>query len=236
MAETLDHSHFHRRHPATLMTKPAGTTQGEPRWPALVAVAAVGCVHLSIPANLSFGPTWLPLVAVVLLMIPTVITYRRNIHDINYVLGHIVAGTLTLFLVGSLVMLVRALPLHTEQPTELLRSAVALWFSNILVFALWYWRLDAGGPHHRDLRMGHCNGSFLFPQMMVMPDMLAELGQTDWQPGFVDYLFVAFNASAAFSPTDTAVLSRWAKIMMMVQATISLAVMALLAARAVNIL
>jgi uncharacterized membrane protein len=103
-----------------------------------------------------------------------------------------------------------------------------LWITNILVFATWYWRLDAGGPHGRDQRPGHTEGAFLFPQM-TMKD-------PTWSPNFMDYLFLAFNTSTALSPTDTLVLSRWAKFLMMVQASISLMVIVLLAARAVNIL
>jgi len=125
-------------------------------------------------------------------------------------------------------MLIAALPDHKVAPKDLLTSACALWMSNILVFASWYWRLDAGGPNQRDLRAAHTEGAFLFPQMT--------LNDPGWTPGFVDYLFLAFNTSTAFSPTDVPVLSRWAKGMMMVQSTISFTTVALLAARAVNIL
>ena len=107
---------------------------------------------------------------------------------------------------------------------------------NILVFACWYWRLDAGGPTQRDLQRSHTDGAFLFPQMTSDPDLRKEMGEDQWRPGFVDYLFLAFNTSTAFSPTDVPVLSRWAKTLMMIQASISLATIALLAARAVNIL
>jgi hypothetical protein len=136
---------------------------------------------------------------------------------------------ITAAMIGALIMLIAALLDHREQPRVLLRSAAALWISNVLVFASWYWRLDAGGPNQRELRGEHTEGAFLFPQM-TMGD------HDDWMPGFVDYLFLAFNTSTAFSPTDVPVLSRWAKAMMMVQSTISLATLALLAARAVNIL
>jgi hypothetical protein len=100
-----------------------------------------------------------------------------------------------------------------------------------LVFALWYWKLDAGGPLERDRRRGRLDSSFLFPQMAVQNG-----ADSTWSPHFMDYLFLAFNTSTAFSPTDTAVLSRWAKAGMMLQALISLTIIALLAARAVNIL
>ena len=102
-------------------------------------------------------------------------------------------------------------------------------------FALWYWKLDGGGPLLREGPGGMSKTSFLFPQMtgqMVGQDTTT----STWTPHFVDYLFLAFNTSTAFSPTDTAVLSRWAKLGMMLQSLISLAIIALLAARAVNIL
>ena len=82
----------------------------------------------------------------------------------------------------------------------------------------------------------HTDGAFLFPQMTLDPKIREEMGEGDWSPNFVDYLFLAFNTSTAFSPTDVPVLSRWAKILMMIQAMISLLIIALLAGRAVNIL
>jgi hypothetical protein len=139
-------------------------------------------------------------------------------------------------MIASIILLVGALPAHRESPTELLLSATALWFTNILVFALWYWRLDAGGPHGRDSRLGHPEGAFLFPQMTMSPETKAAADQVAWSPNFLDYLFLAFNTSTAFSPTDVPVLARWAKVLMMLQSLISLTVIVLLAARAVNIL
>jgi hypothetical protein len=139
-------------------------------------------------------------------------------------------------MIASLVLLISALPAHKEAPAELMLSAASLWFTNIIVFALWYWRLDAGGPHGRDSRFGHPDGAFLFPQMTMAPVSKKKAGQHGWSPNFFDYLFLAFNTSTAFSPTDAPILARWAKLLMMVQSVISLMVIALLAARAVNIL
>jgi uncharacterized membrane protein len=139
-------------------------------------------------------------------------------------------------MIWSLYLLVAALTAHKISPGNLLISAAALWITNILVFASWYWRLDAGGPRARELRGVHTDGAFLFPQMTLNRDAKREMGEESWSPGFVDYLFLAFNTSTAFSPTDSPVLSRWAKGLMMVQALISFTTVALLAARAVNIL
>jgi len=147
-----------------------------------------------------------------------------------------VDALLTAGLIVSVIFLVSALPAHKETPLQLLVSAASLWVTNILVFALWYWRLDAGGPNQRDARAGHCDGDFLFPQMTMTEQALKEAGQENWSPNFVDYLFLAFNTSTAFSPTDAPVLARWAKVLMMLQSLLSLLIIALLAARAVNIL
>jgi len=206
----------------------------EPRWPAVIAVLAVGGIYLALPASLAVGPRWLQPAVVLVLIVPTVITHRRGQHTLNQIFGHALACAITFFMVWSLVLLVLAVPAHRESPVTMLRSAAALWVTNVIVFADWYWRLDAGGPRGRDLRMGHPTGAFLFPQMT-----LEDKGKTEgtaWSPEFIDYLFLAFNTSTAFSPTDSPVLSRWAKVLTMVQSMISLTVVIVLAARAVNIL
>jgi len=208
----------------------------EPRWPAVVCLLAVGGLYLALPQSLVVGPRWLLLVLVTVLTVPTVIAWRRGHHVANQWLGYAISSIVTISMIGSVVLLVIALPKHVEQPVALLRSAAALWITNILVFALWYWRLDAGGPNERDLIVGHHDGAFLFPQMMMHQDAKRKAGEELWSPTFVDYLFLSFNTSTALSPTDTAVLSRWAKALMMIQSVISLTVIALLAARAVNIL
>jgi len=170
------------------------------------------------------------------LMIPTIWARYRKLDKLNKLLGYVLTSIVTLDMVWSLYLLIAALPSKKEAPQDLLRSAGALWLANILVFASWYWRLDAGGPRARELRGVHTDGAFLFPQMTLDLQAKREMGEQCWSPGFVDYLFLAFNTSTAFSPTDVPVLSRWAKLMMMVQALISFATVALLAARAVNIL
>ena len=182
------------------------------------------------------GPRWLILAIVLTLLVPTIISHREGHHVLNEVLGYGLNGVVTLAMIISLVRLLVAVTDHTIVPSELLRSAAALWLSNILVFASWYWHLDGGGPHTRALHPGHTDGAFLFPQMTMDPAAKRAAGEHDWEPNFVDYLFLAFNTSTAFSPTDVPVLSRWAKILMMLQSLISLLVIALLAGRAVNIL
>jgi hypothetical protein len=209
----------------------------EPRWPAMLALLAVGGLRLATPEPLSIGPGWLLIAVVGVLLIPTAWARQRGLDSVNNFLGYLLTSIVTADMIWSLYLLVAALPSHKESPQDLLLSAAALWITNILVFASWYWRLDAGGPRARELRGGgHTDGAFLFPQMTLDPQTRHSMGEADWSPNFVDYLFIAFNTSTAFSPTDSPVLSRWAKILMMVQSLISLATIALLAARAVNIL
>jgi hypothetical protein len=219
-----------------IMEELAQQTNPEPRWPAFIAVLAGGGLYAALPAELTLGPRWLFPSVILAFLIPTVISHRTGRSRLSAGFGFAVSGALTLGLIISLILLIGALPTHKTPPEALLVSAASLWATNILVFALWYWRLDAGGPHQRDKRARHSNGAFLFPQMLMSEKALREVGQHSWSPNFFDYLFLAFNTNTAFSPTDTPALTRWAKGLMMLQSLLSLLIIALLAARAVNIL
>jgi hypothetical protein len=208
----------------------------EPRWPGLVAIVAVGGLNLALPSSLSPGPDWLVLVLVIVLNVPAMVLHHVRRYAMAHFLSYGALGVATIAMIASLILLIRGLISHQEEAARMLLSATVLWASNVLIFASWYWRLDAGGPHARDMHGAHTDGAFLFPQMSVDPELRRDMGDEHWKPGFVDYLFLAFNTSTAFSPTDVPVLSRWAKVLMMLQASISLATLALLAARAVNIL
>jgi hypothetical protein len=208
----------------------------EPRWPAMVALLSVGLLQLALPEPLSLGPGWLLIAVVAVLLIPTAWALSRGFDRLNKIMGHVLASIVTADMIWSLYRLVTALLSHQIAPPDLLRASAALWISNILVFASWYWRLDAGGPHARERRGAHTDGAFLFPQMTLNREARKDKDEQNWSPGFIDYLFLAFNTSTAFSPTDCPVLTRWAKVLMMVQSLISLATVVLLAARAVNIL
>jgi len=204
----------------------------EPRWPALCAVFAIAALHYLLPENLSAGPGWLLMVVVTVLFIPVVGSHRFGRDDLNQKLAYVLLSIVTLSLIYSLGMLIAGIVTHQISPVDLFRSAAVIWSNNILLFASWYWRLDAGGPHVRPTRVFHLRSAFLFPQMMLD----AEQRHPHWTPHFVDYLFLAFNTSTAFSPTDVPVLSRWAKLVMMIQSSISLTTLAIVAARAVNVL
>jgi hypothetical protein len=210
--------------------------QVQARWPAIIASLGTGVLFYAMPESLIVGPNWGLFVVVAALMIPTSLAHKTGRVGLNTIFGYSILGVITLAVLSSLILLVLQLPAHKETPVQLLRAAAALWVANILVFASWYWHLDGGGPNERDKQGVHTDGAFLFPQMTMAPERRREMGEDTWSPGFVDYLFLAFNTSTAFSPTDVPVLSRWAKVMMIVQSLISLATVVLLAARAVNIL
>ncbi len=219
------------------MTEMASTTRPappldwpEPRWPAILAMLAIAGLRCALPSALTWGPDWAMAVIIPVLLIPVIVTHRTGRHALNELFGYILLGVVTLDVVVSLGLLIWRLPSHKESPKELLLAAGGLWMANIIVFASWYWRLDAGGPNQRDKRGHHREGAFLFPQMTL------HHGAGEWRPGFVDYLFLAFNSSTAFSPTDAPVLSRWAKVLMMLQSVVSLGTIAIIAARAVNVL
>ena len=212
--------------------KTAVKNEPEPRWPGLLALMAGGALHYALPSRLSLGPDWVLPVIVALLVVVVLATHRKGLYGWARGLTFAAVIALTLALITSLALLIQGLPAHKDKPAELLRSAAVLWITNVLVFALWYWKLDAGGPMGRDQCIGDkpVPSSFLFPQMTRQPVDLT------WSPEFIDYLFVAFNTSTAFSPTDTPILDGWAKITTMLQSLISLSVLAILAARAINVL
>jgi hypothetical protein len=208
----------------------------EPRWQALLAVLAIGAIYLALPRNLVVGPSWFLPTLIVVLLVPTVVSHRAGKRSLNRALGVLINGITTLALIGSVALLVRALPTHKEAPLALLRSGALLWLTNVIVFALWYWRLDGGGPTRRHEEKKFGSTSFLFPQMQVPRDERAQFACTRWRPRFIDYLFVAFTQSSTFGPTDAPLLARWAKVLAMIQIFISLSIVILLISRAVGVL
>jgi hypothetical protein len=208
----------------------------EPRWQALLAFLAVGAIYLALPRDLIIGPIWLLPTLIVVLLLPTVVSHRTGKRSLNRVLGILINGITTLALIGSVILLVRALPSHRESPLKLLLSGGLLWLTNVIVFALWYWRLDGGGPtvRHEEKKFG--STSFLFPQMQIPNDERNQFLCSHWRPRFVDYLFVAFTQSSTFGPTDAPILARWAKVLAMIQVFISLSIVILLISRAVGVL
>lgn len=201
-----------------------------PKWAAVIGALAIGMLYLALPGHLTFGPSWIPLALEILLFIPLIFSWatRRPLKQRTIrLLALLLLGVVTTGLAISITLLVITLPTN-RQASTLLSSAALLWCSNILVFALWYWEIDCGGPHQR-FHSDHQAVDLMFPQQI-------DGNKTGWAPQFVDYLFVAFTGATALSPTDTYPLTRKAKALMMIEAMLSIIIIILLAARAVNIL
>jgi uncharacterized membrane protein len=212
-------------------------TRGEHRLPVLIAVLAIIAVQLRMPTVLAMPPKYLlPAVEAALavglaVMNPTRIAQENVPARVAGLALFVAAATDTVWTAGRLVYLL-ATGLGGDvvhKPAQLLINGASVWLLNIAVFALAYWEFDRGGPAARAVaRKTHPD--FLFAQMTA-----PELTPRDWEPTFVDYLYLSFTNATAFSPTDTLPLSRWAKLTMMVQSAISLVTAALVIARAVNI-
>jgi hypothetical protein len=201
---------------------------GLPRWPAAVALLGIGALYTVISGGLTLGPRAFLLGLVAVLLVPLLSAHLRGSHRLARGFAFVVIGIVTAAVMASVFLLVSSsLGVGTSAPA-LLRDAALLWVINVATFAVWYWEIDGGGPAQRR-REGHVSEDFLFPQMN-----LADKSARDWSPGFLDYLFLAFNTSTAFSPTDTAVLSWRAKVLMMAQAMLSLLILAVLVSRAIN--
>jgi hypothetical protein len=204
---------------------------GVPRWPATVALIVLGVIFFLISDRYPLGPRWSVPAGIAVLLVPLWVTRLRGLHHLTAALAKLLTMILTLAVVASAALLVALLPAGGLSAMLLLRYAALIWVANVLTFALWYWEIDGGGPSHRHPGR-HASSDFAFPQQQLDDDGVVE----GWSPGFIDYLFLAFNTSTAFSPTDTIVLSHRAKLLMMLQSATSLLVLAILAARAINTL
>jgi hypothetical protein len=219
-----------------MTASPEHIDRPEPRGQAVLAFLAICAIYLALPRKLVVGPIWLLPTLIVVLLVPTVVSHRVGKHSLNRTLGFFINGITTLALIGSVILLVRGLPAHRESPLQLLRSGGLLWLTNVIVFALWYWRLDGGGPTLRAKEKKFGSTSFLFPQMQIPHDERSQFECVRWRPRFIDYLFVAFTQSSTFGPTDAPLLARWAKALAMVQILISLTIVILLISQAVGVL
>ncbi len=224
-----------------------GPAWGEPaprqfRWPASLAIIAAIALYVWLPVRLTVQLQPALLAPGVLLIVVLALTIVAPYHTHNEprwqrVISFAIIAVLSAANLVTLAKLADALvhggaafkALHIDPPTLLL-AAVAIWLTNVLVFASWYWELDRGGPGAR-CNPRHREPDFFFTQMSA-----PEAARGRWTPGFMDYLFLAYTNATAFSPTDTLPLTYWVKGLMLVQSLASLLTVALVAARAVNIL
>ena len=208
--------------------------RGDPYWPAQLSVAIVILLNLALPEQVTLGPTWLlPTIAFALLVALVLIAPRRastHLRGIRH-FALCVIGFVSLANIAALAMLAQFLVNGgSVQPRGLIFAGVLLWATNVLLFAVWYWELDRGGPMARYAHPDRLP-DFQFPQMEN-----PQFAPTGWRPGYVDFLYLSFTNAIAFSPTDTMPLSQTAKVVMATQSIAAFMTIALVVARAVNIL
>lgn len=215
------------------------------RWQARAAIIAAVILYTLLPPKLTFGPWWIAPLIVVALLIP-LIALSPSPHFAGGRLQRALSVTLIAILnamnVASVVLLiVDILDTHARNhgvsAFELIRYGSLVWATNVVVFGLWYWELDSDGPFARNACASTSefqDPDFLFPQMQTTGTRVRL--DPNWKPEFIDYLYLAFTNALAFSPADTMPLSRWAKMLMLVEALISFVTVALILARSVGIL
>jgi len=208
---------------------------GEDRFPVALVVVVAIALQVVLPADLEFKPTWLLPALEGALLVGIVAANPRRIDRTSTLLRSASVGLIALTSLAnaySSAQLINGLINGSEGQNAgpLLSSGASVYLTNIIVFALWYWEWDRGGPVAR-AQGRRPYPDFLFPQMTQ-----SHLAPDDWVATFLDYLYVSFTNATAFSPTDTMPLARWAKMLMLLQSAVSLITVALVIARAVNIL
>jgi hypothetical protein len=201
-------------------------------WPSAVAVIALGLTYSLVTDRLTIGPSWLMLTLIIGAVALMYLLRWRGLHAIRRLVALAMLALVTLAVGASSVFLLVSPSVADLSALELLRDALLLWGTNILSFGLWYWEIDGGGPVGRMLRGAPPSTDFAFPPQQ----QAGSSGPNDleWSPQLVDYLFLAFTSSTTFGPTDTLVMARRAKVLMMLQATLSLVIFAGIIARAVG--
>ena len=222
--------HVHELVPAWLRS-----TRPENRLPVMMAVLVAVALQLTLPRRLSLHPReLLPALELLLLVALSAVNPVRleTEHRLLRAASAALVALITLANAASAFLMAQRLVEGTAgaDPVALLLAGGGIYLTNIIAFGLWYWEFDRGGPFARR-RGDRPHGDFLFAQMAT-----PEVANHDWEPRFVDYLYVSFTNATAFSPTDTLPLSRWAKLLMATQSLVSLVTVALVIARAVNIL
>jgi hypothetical protein len=198
-------------------------------WEPALALVAIGVIYALVSTQLTVGSQYGVLAVSAAVVIAAALMRRYGRVRAGRRIALAGMAVITFALTVSAIFLIDALLTSRTQAIPLLRDAALLWVSNLLTFALWYWEVDGGGPSHRHTTHGQST-DFAFPQTILA----SEDDEPKWVPEFLDYVFLAFNTSTAFSPTDTMVLARRAKLMMMYQSILSLVTVAVIAARAIN--
>jgi len=214
----------------------------EPRWHAALAVIAALAFYVTLPPKVIVGPLWLLPLLVLATLGPLLVLKPKRHEEAPWQRGLSILSIafLNAFNIATIVLLcIWQFSAHYRRPISgeaLLLAAVEIWFTNVIVYALWYWEFDGNGPDtrlHTPLERELQRSDFLFPQMTLEPDLRERLR---WKPRFVDYLFLAFTNATAFSPADTFPLTHRAKVLMMGESLASLVTIAIIAGRAVGMI
>jgi uncharacterized membrane protein len=209
------------------------STHTEPRWPASAALLACVILYVVLPSRLVIGPKWLVPAFIIAALVP--LSARRHRHpDESPRVRQVTLTLITLVTVAnvtSMVLLVRRLlDTSVSQGRALIYSAVAVWLTNVIVYGVWFWEIDRGGPTQRATEKTTVF-DLQFPQLEN-----PHLAPKDWYPKFSDYLYTSFANGTSFAPADAMPLSRRMKILFASESVVSLVTIAVVAARAVNIL
>jgi uncharacterized membrane protein len=210
-------------------------SRGEPRLAVSIGVFVAIALEASLPDRVAYGQRWATAIVAFLLLVGIVLANPSRLNRPSKTLRAATLLLVALLSIGNMTSGARLIIdlVNAEgirDPGRLLLTGGSIWFTNVILFALWYWEFDRGGPVARALAP-RAHPDFLFPQMTA-PAMAPD----DWKAGFTDYFYMSFTNATAFSPTDVMPLSHWAKLTMLVQSAISLMLAALVIARAVNIL
>ena len=201
-----------------------------------LAVLLSGVLHALLPDQIVIGPQLLYLACVSVLLIALVLgdpgRIDRDSRLLRWLTGLLIAVMTLANIIAGLRIVVGILSEQSfwNSASELLLSGGVVWATNVITFALWYWDLDGGGAAARARGTGG-EPAFVFPEM-THTDHVRE----GWYPTFVDYLAFSFNTATAFSPTDVSAVKPWAKLLMVIEAMLSLGLGALVIARAVNVM
>jgi hypothetical protein len=218
------------------MNTPTQATRIEPRWPPALAILGVVFLLQSLHPRLRVLPAWVPYALAIAILVPmagvALTSGKASWLRVERTMTFLIFVAVEAATLMTLVRLIGEMVYASNEVSGLvlLASSIGVWVDNVLAFSLLYWQLDRGGPHARANNLGR-RPDWLFPQAGVPEDVLP-----GWQPTYVDYLFLGYSTATAFSPTDALPLTSRAKILMMVQSTISLATILIVASRAINIL
>lgn len=210
-------------------------TRGEPRLSATLSIVAIIAMQIALPEKATLGPRWAVPTIEGVLLIGLVAANPGRIERQSPVLRSCSIALIAIVSAAnawSAGHLVRGVVRGTlgKDPAHLLMNGAGIWLTNVIVFGLWYWELDRGGPAARS-SAARPYPDFLFPQMQDRA-----LASPGWAPTYLDYFYLSFTNATAFSPTDVLPLAHWAKLTMAIQSAVSLVTVALVIARAINIL